>query len=71
MSNRISGFTVVFKDSVHEEYMDSIKNAVLLFDGVATVSPIVEDASTFIGASQESHKIKMFLIDAVKNGFKK
>lgn len=51
--------------------MDRIKQAIQLFDGVATVEPIVEDTDTFIGASQESHRIKMFLIDAVKTDFKK
>lgn len=71
MSNKISGFTVVFEESVSEEYMDRIKNVVLLLHNTATVEPIVEDTSTYIGQSKEAYRIKNFLIEAIKNDFKK
>lgn len=69
MSNKISGFTVTFENSVSEEYMDKVKNAIGLIDGTATVNEIVEDASTFIGQSQESYRIKKILIDLIGNDF--
>lgn len=70
MSNKICGFTVIFENSVSEEYMDRVRNAISIIDGVAKVEPVIESADAFIGASQESHRIKMFLIDAVKKDFK-
>lgn len=69
MSNKICGFTVVFENSVSEEYMDMVKQSVSLIKGVATIEPVIENTGAFIGASQESHRIKMFLIDAVKFDF--
>lgn len=70
MSNKISGFTVVFKEGFSEQYMDKIKDAVMLFDGVVSVEPIVEDTQTYIGKSQEGYRIKQAIIDLVKNDFK-
>jgi len=70
MSDKISGFTVVFKESVSEEYMDMVKQSVSLIKGVGTIEPIVEGIDTFLGASQEGSRIKRFLIDMIKSDFK-
>lgn len=69
MSDKISGFTVVFENSVSEEYMIRIKDAIKLIDGIATIEPIVEDTSTYIGQSQEGYRIKNVLFDLIKTDF--
>lgn len=69
MSNKISGFTVVFENSVSEEYMNRVKESLSLIHGVSTVEPIVEDTCTFIGQSQEGYFIKKTLIDLITSDF--
>lgn len=69
MSDRISGFTVVFKKAVTEEYMDLLKSAIYLYEGVADVKPVVENTETFLGMSQESHRIKNRLIEFISSDF--
>ena len=69
MSNKISGFTVAFEDSVSEEYMGMVKQAIGLYKGVVAIEPIIQDASTFIGNMQEGNRIKHILIDLVKTDF--
>ena len=69
MSNKISGFTVVFKEGYSEQYMDKVKDAVMLFDGVIKVEPIVEDLPTYMGASQENSRIRNAVIDFLKSDF--
>lgn len=69
MSNKISGFTIVFENSVSEEYMDKVRQSLTLINGVSSVEPIVEDTSTFIGQSQEGYFIKKILIDLITSDF--
>ena len=70
MSSKITGFTVVFEDSVTEEYMDMVKYALTLYKKVSSVEPIEEGVATFIGRSQENTRIKNELIKMIQNDFK-
>lgn len=69
MSDKVSGFIVTFDESVSEEYMEKIKNSMLLFKGVINVSPVIEQTQTFLGAMQEKHYIVDQLVDLLKNDF--
>ena len=69
MSDKISGFVVTFKKSVSEEYMDKIKSAIEIFDGVVKVEPVVEGIDTYLGASQENMFIRKQLIELVTTDF--
>lgn len=69
MSNRISGFTVTFEHSVSEEYMDMVKGAIQLYKGVVSVEPSIEDTATYLGMSQEKHRIVTSLFDLIKSDF--
>jgi len=69
MSDKISGFIVTFSESVSDAYVARIKAAILLFDGIASVDPVVEDVGVFLGASQERHAIMKNVIDFVTSDF--
>lgn len=69
MSDSINGFTVIFKDSVSEEYMDSVENAIYLMKGVVKVERVVQGVDSFIGASQENSRIRTFLLNCIKTDF--
>jgi hypothetical protein len=69
MSNKISGFTVTFKDSVSEEYMESVKHAIFLLKNVASVDGVTEDASTYIGESKEKFFITNKLLELISSDF--
>lgn len=69
MSDSINGFTVIFKDSVSEEYMDKVENAISLMKGVVKVERVVEGVDSFIAASQENSRIRNFLLDCIRTDF--
>lgn len=70
MSNKISGFTVTFEKGLSEEYMDRVKDSLLLIKGVISVDPSVEDIATFLGASQEARRITDAIISMVRSDYK-
>lgn len=69
MSDRISGFTVTFKNSVSEEYMELVKSALQIISGVQSVDPWIEDSDTFMGMMQEQSRITRSLLDLIKSDF--
>ncbi len=69
MSNKISGFTVTFENSVSEEYMDMIKQSLGLYKSVISVDPIVDKPDIWIGQSKERVRITHALIDFIRADF--
>lgn len=70
MANTIQGFTVVFDESVPEEYMDTVKKMVYSIKYVAKIEPVVQSTSQFLGEMKEKTRIANFLIEAIKSDFK-
>lgn len=71
MSINISGFTVVFKHPVSEEYMDKVEDALSIIEGVIQVERVVQDHDTYFGAIQENMRIKRCLFDLISSDFNK
>lgn len=69
MSNKISGFTVAFENSVSEDYMQMVKQAIGIYKGVIAIEPVVEGAEVFMGGMQESNRIKRILIEMIQSDF--
>lgn len=71
MGNRISGFTVIFKEDVSESYMDKVKGLLYVIDGVCNVEEVEgETMASFTAKIQENNRIKDQLITLLKNDFK-
>lgn len=70
MGNRIIGFTVVFEENVSEQYMDAVKQSIMLMSGTAKIEPVIQDSSSFVATSQERFRISRALIDFIETDFK-
>jgi len=70
MSDKISGFTVVFESDVSQEYMDTVKQMVGSIKHVVSIEPVISSTSMFIGESKERTRIVNFLINSIQSDFK-
>jgi len=70
MSDKISGFTVVFESDVSQEYMDTVKQMVGSIKHVVSIEPVISSTSMFIGESKERTRIINFLIKSIQSDFK-
>lgn len=69
MSDKITGFTVVFKEAVSEDYFEMVKTSLSIIKGVIEVKPVVQGIESFISSAAESNRIKDELITLIRSDF--
>jgi len=70
MSDKISGFTVVFDDAVSEEYMETVKQMVYSIKHVSKIDTVIQGSGQYIGEMKERARIINSLIESIKKEFK-
>ena len=65
MSEQFKGFVVMFGKPVSEEYMDKVKDAIKLFQGVIDVSPSVENADDWMNKEQVRRELRKKLLEVI------
>lgn len=65
MSASYNGLTVAFKEPVSQEYMERVKEAILLFVGVAEVEPVESNFESWILKAQVKRDLSEKLWDVL------
>lgn len=52
MSNKIKALTIIFEESVSEEYIDMIQTSALCYKGVSKVERHIDDVEQYIANSK-------------------
>ena len=65
MSARFNGFTVAFEQPVSQEYMDKVKEAVSLFDGVIAVETVEDNHTEWMLREQVRRELGQKLWDVL------
>jgi hypothetical protein len=65
MSATFNGLTIAFKEPVSEEYMEAVKKAILLFDGVVAVEPVESNFDSWILKEQVKRELGEKLWDVL------
>jgi len=65
MSDRIISYTVTLDGAYKDEDAEYIKNAISMIKGVASVEPLIEDASTHFAVMQARRDLGNKIMDVI------